>query len=195
MVQEVEFNWEIKIGQNVFYMSPSEYEKVLVSMARGKKLFITKDKTLNFAYMEYARKVFKNQDSSTAGNVPEWVKNFPKKADTPHFEVKKMDNSSYTIDELDAIFEKLKPKAEALNFPSLEGQGWEKNESVTAHDEGKENHKVEAFKKKLKINGDIPEKYFSLEASYVFCPTCKKYLKKRIYLLHHRGSEAYFKDY
>lgn len=103
--------------------------------------------------------------------------------------------SHYTIQELDEIFEKLKPKTEALNFPSLESQGWEKNESVTAHDEGKENHKVEAFKKRLKINGDIPEKYFSLEASYVFCPTCKKFLKKRIILFHERGGMAYHKDF
>ena len=86
------------------------------------------------------------------------------------------------------VWEHLKSVITTLEFPTKD-DSWKLDMSISKHTEGKESHSVEYRTKTIDLGDSYDDKFWA-EANFLFCPVCKKELKKQIVIFNDYESEC-----
>lgn len=196
--------WQINIGQEVFYLSDTNYNEMLEQEKLGIRLIQIGSKTINPAFISCAKKVFEKPGDMFY--QPSWVHETPVKlteeqivkrdkikADIKTMLKKRNENWENTNSkqqnqpklERFQIKEALLDEMRGMNFPNESNYGWKQNKLFTGHSRAREHHVTKSFTYKIDTGLSDYENDFEIEAAYTFCAECNKYLVKELRLWDH----------
>jgi hypothetical protein len=196
--------WEIHVGQEVFYLSDTNFNEMLEQEKQGIRLVKIGSKTINPAFVSSAKKVYEKPGDMFY--QPSWVHETPVKltddqiakrdkikSDIKAMLKKKNENwkntnskqSSQPKLERYQVKEALIDEMRGMNFPNESNYGWKPNKLITGHSRARESHIIKSFTYKIDTGLSDYENDFEIEAAYTFCSECNKYLVKELRLYDH----------
>lgn len=201
------YKWEIKVGDEKFELSEKGYQQLMEKEKEGVRLVKIGDKMINPAFIQSAKKIYR-EEPKFASDFLDWSAIGEKTVSEPKAtenkekimaDIRKMlkeKNKDWKPIYKDPVhkeavadvWEHLKSVITTLEFP-VKDDFWKKDSSISKHTEGKETHSVE-YKTKIIDLGDSYDDKFWAEANYIFCPVCKKELRKQIVIFNDYESEC-----
>lgn len=211
---ELLFKWEVKVGDETFELSDKGFNELMKAEAEGKRLVKIGNKVINPAFISSSKKIFKQPNSideyvdwsaiekPTSPVTPASDEEISRR-DEIKLEIKKMlqekkeayeENPKPKIKDekhklaIADVWEHLKHDLNALKFPVID-LNWKVDKSIISHNEGRENHPVTYYVKKVDL-GDNYDEYFWAEAGYIKCEVCNKIIKQEIKLVNDYENEV-----
>lgn len=205
--ETVNYKWELKVGDEKFELSEKGYQQLMEKEKEGVRLVKIGDKVINPAFISSAKKIYKEEikyasDYLDWSNMGESKKTEPKATENRAkimSDIKQMlkeKNKDWKpvykdpihMEAVADVWLHLKSVLTTLQFP-IKDDSWKSDPSISKHTEGRETHSVE-YKTKIIDLGDSYDEKFWAEANYIFCPVCKKELRKQIVIFNDYESET-----
>jgi len=207
----INYKWEIKVGDEKIELSEKGYQQLMEKEKEGVRLVKIGDKMINPAFISSAKKIYK-EEPKFASDFLDWatmgepvVSNEKATQNRAKImgEIKQMlkeKNKDWKPVYKDPVHREavadvwlhLKSLITTLEFP-IKDESWKNDPSISKHQEGKESHSVE-YKTKIIDLGDKFDDNFWAEANYIFCPVCKKEIRKQIVIFNDYESECLVKN-
>jgi hypothetical protein len=191
------YKWEIKVGDEKFELSEKGYQQLMEKEKEGVRLVKIGDKVINPAFIQSAKKIYREEpkfasdflDWATMGEnpipEPKAIANRQKIMEETRKMIKEKNKDWKPVykdpvhrEAVADVWLHLKSVLSTLEFP-IKDDSWKSDPSITKHSEGRESHSVE-YKTKIIDLGDKYDDKFWAEANYIYCPVCKKELRKQI---------------
>lgn len=90
------------------------------------------------------------------------------------------------------VWEHLKSSLNTLKFPEIDLE-WNDDPAISHHTEGKENHSVAYRTRKIDLGDEYDEKFWA-EANYIWCDSCKAYIRRQIVIFNDYESQCIVKN-
>jgi hypothetical protein len=201
------FYWELKVADDIVHVTDKQMTQILDAEARGVKLIKIGEKIINPAFIKSSKKIYKEEpkfasdflDWATIGEPVVSNEKATQNREKMMGEIKQMlkeKNKDWKPVYKDPVHREavadvwlhLKSLITTLEFP-IKDDSWKSDPSISKHQEGKESHSVE-YKTKMIDLGDKYDDKFWAEANYIFCPVCKKEIRKQIVVFNDYESEC-----
>ena len=195
------FYWELKVADDTVHVTDKQMTQILDAEARGVKLIKIGEKIINPAFIKSSKKIYK-EEPKFAKDYLDWT-DMGEKATANREKMmqeirtmlkeKNKDWKPVYKDEINReavadVWEHLKSVLSTLEFP-VKDDSWKLDMSISKHTEGKETHSVEYRTKTIDLGDSYDDKFWA-EANFLFCPVCKKELKKQIVIFNDYESES-----
>lgn len=205
------FYWELKVADEIVHVTDKQMAQILDAEARGVKLIKMGEKIINPAFIKSSKKIYK-EEPKFASDFLDWSE-----MGKPAIEDKKATQNREKImgdikqmlkeknknwkpifrDEVEReavadVWVHLKSLITTLEFP-IKDDSWKSDPSIIKHSEGKETHSVEYKTKIIDLGDDFDEKFWA-EANYIFCPVCKKEIRRQIVIFNDYESDSIARD-
>lgn len=201
------YKWEIKVGDEKFELSEKGYQQLMEKEKEGVRLVKIGDKVINPAFIQSAKKIYR-EEPKFASDFLDWAR----MGENPIPEPKAIANRQKIMEETRKMIKEknkdwkpvykdpvhreavadvwlhLKSVLSTLEFP-IKDDSWKSDPSITKHSEGRESHSVE-YRTKIIDLGDKYDDKFWAEANYIFCPVCKKELRKQIVMFNEYEADS-----
>ena len=201
------FYWELKVADDTVHVTDKQMTQILDAESRGVKLIKIGEKIINPAFIKSSKKIYK-EEPKFAKDYLDWADMGEKvvsdeKATANRermmqeirtmLKEKNKDWKPVYRDEINRtavadVWEHLKSVLSTLEFP-VKDDSWKLDMSISKHTEGKETHSVEYRTKTIDLGDSYDDKFWA-EANFLFCPVCKKELKKQIVIFNDYESEC-----
>jgi hypothetical protein len=201
------FYWELKVADDTVHVTDKQMTQILDAEARGVKLIKIGEKIINPAFIKSSKKIYKEEpkfasdflDWATMGEPVVSNQKATQNREKIMGEIKQMlkeknkDWKPVYKDEIQReavadVWIHLKSVLSTLEFP-IKDESWKNDPSISKHQEGKESHSVEYRTKTIDLGDKYDEKFWA-EANYIFCPVCKKEIRKQIVVFNDYESEC-----
>jgi hypothetical protein len=203
----IDFYWELKVADDIVHVTDKQMTQILDAEARGVKLIKIGEKIINPAFIKSSKKIYKEEpkfasdflDWATMGEPAVSNQKATQNREKIMGEIKQMlkeknkDWKPVYKDEIQReavadVWLHLKSVLSTLEFP-IKDESWKNDPSISKHQEGKESHSVEYRTKTIDLGDKYDEKFWA-EANYIFCPVCKKEIRKQIVVFNDYESEC-----
>lgn len=211
MQNEPVFKWEVIIADEKIEMTDKQYQQFSEMMEKGIKRVKFNNMEINPTYFKSAKKIYKEEpkfvseylDWATMGEKVVTDEKATSNREKIMGEIRTMlkeKNKDWKPAYKDPIhreavadvWEHLKSLITTLEFP-IKDDSWKSDPSITKHKEGSESHSVE-YRTKIIDLGDEYDDKFWCQANYIFCPACKKEIRKQIVIFNDYESEVVVRE-
>jgi len=201
------FYWELKVADDTVHVTDKQMTQILDAEARGVKLIKIGEKIINPAFIKSSKKIYKEEpkfasdflDWATMGEPVVSNEKATQNREKMMAEIKQMlkeKNKDWKPVYKDPVHREavadvwlhLKSLITTLEFP-IKDDSWKSDPSISKHQEGKESHSVEYKTKMIDLGNKYDDKFWA-EANYIFCPVCKKEIRKQIVVFNDYESEC-----
>jgi len=201
------FYWELKVADDIVHVTDKQMTQVLDAEARGVKLIKIGEKIINPAFIKSSKKIYKEEpkyvseyldwsdmgqkvvtDKQATVNREKIMQEIRSMLKEKNKDWKPVYKDSIHMEAVADVWSHLKSVLSTLEFP-IKDENWKLDMSINKHTEGKDSHSVE-YKTKMIDLGDKYDNKFWAEAGYVYCPVCKKEIKKQIVIFNDYEGEC-----
>lgn len=210
MKNENKFKWEVHVGQEIYYLSDTNYNELLDQEKKGVRLITIGNRTINPAFISSAKKVY--DQSEDMFETPSWVRESPPKLTSEQIaqrdkikndiramlkrqndhwkntgKIKKQEETASNKPKLERyqVKEALIDEMRGMTFPNESNPRWRVNTLLTGHSVERRRHKIQAFILEIDTMLSDYKNDFEMEAAYGYCSICQKYIQKELRLWDH----------
>lgn len=206
------FYWELKVADDIVNVTDKQMTQILDAEARGVKLIKIGEKIINPAFIKNSKKVYKEEikyaseyldwsnmgekvvsDEKATANREKIMQGIRTMLKEKNKDWKPVYKDEINREAVADVWEHLKSVITTLEFP-IKDDNWKLDMSISKHTEGKETHSVEYRTKTIDLGDDYDNKFWA-EANFLFCPVCKKELKKQIVIFNDYESECIVRNF
>ena len=206
-MNEPVFKWEVIIADEKFEMTDKQYQQFSDLMEKGAKRIKLNNVEINPTYFKSAKKIYKEEpkfakdyldwadmgekvvsDEKATANREKMMQEIRTMLKEKNKDWKPVYRDEINRTAVADVWEHLKSVLSTLEFP-VKDDSWKLDMSISKHTEGKETHSVEYRTKTIDLGDSYDDKFWA-EANFLFCPVCKKELKKQIVIFNDYESEC-----
>lgn len=205
------FYWELKVADDILNVTDKQMTQILDAESRGIKLIKIGEKIINPAFIKSSKKIFKEEqkfasdfldwatmgekvvsDEKAISNKEKMMADIRKMLKEKNKDWKPVYKDPIHKEAVADVWLHLKSLITTLEFP-IKDDSWKSDPSITKHKEGSESHPVAYYTKVIDL-GDKYDDKFWCEANYIFCPACKKEIRKQIVIFNDYESDAVIRE-
>lgn len=205
------FKWEVLIADEKIEMTDKQYQQLVDAIERNVKVLKFADKMINPTYFKSSKKVYKEEikpvsafldwadinhkvvnDEQALSNREKIKNQIKQMLKEKNKDWKPAYKDPIHMEAVADVWQHLKSVLTTLKYPEKD-DNWKLDTSITKHKEGAETHSVTYYTKMIDLGDKYDEKFYC-EANYIFCPACKKELRKQIVLTNDYESEILVRE-